>query len=207
MINPKDFWNKNAPGYAKRPVRNEADYRKKLAMTQAYFQPDWEVLEFACGTGTTAIHHSSLVKHIVATDLSDGMLEIARKKADDTGVQNISFQQGTLETLPLKPESFNAVLGLNILHLLEDIEGTSEKVYSLLKPGGIFVSSTALVGNLNVFFHVFISVLQWIGKAPYVNRFSKPELVSALTNAGFTIEQEWQPGKDSVFIVARKSAT
>ena len=77
-------------------------------------------MEFGCGTGGTAILHAPYVRDILATDISNNMLEIAQTKAADAGIGNIRFQQGTLDSLPLAPGSFDAVLGLNILHLLED---------------------------------------------------------------------------------------
>ena len=133
------------------------------------------------------------------------MLEIAEEKARDAGVENVHFQQGTLESLELEAERFDAVLGLNILHLLEDAEATIAHVHRLLKPGGVFVSSTALVGNLMVLWRLLIPALQAVGLAPFVKRFTRQSLVSTLTSAGFSLDHEWQPDKASVFLVARKS--
>ena len=58
-----------------------------------------EVLEFGCGTGSTALAHAPFVRHILATDISEKMLEIARAKAADGSVHNVTFQQGTLDDL------------------------------------------------------------------------------------------------------------
>lgn len=205
MRDSREFWDKAAARYAKSKIQDEQSYQKKLAITQEYFQPDWSVLEFGCGTGSTAIIHAPYVKSILATDLSDNMLSIARQKTSDAGINNLSFKQGTLDSIALEAESFDAVLGLNVLHLIEDVEGTIARVHSLLKPGGIFVSSTALVDDLKLVWRLMIPVAQLIGLAPYVSRLSRQGLVSRLTDAGFTIDREWQPGKTSVFIVARKS--
>lgn len=204
MKDSKEFWDNSALRYAKSPVRNERAYQKKLAITQEYFRPDWSILEFGCGTGSTAIIHAPYVEHIVATDISDKMLAIAERKARDAGIENVSFQQGTLDSLELGAESFDAVLGLNVLHLLDDVDATISRVHDLLKPGGIFVSSTALVDEINFFWRLLIPLMQRLGFAPYVNRFGKRELVSKLTNVGFSVDREWQPGKESIFIVAKK---
>jgi ubiquinone/menaquinone biosynthesis C-methylase UbiE len=120
MKSPQKFWDNIAPRYAKSPIKDEKSYQKKLAIAQEYFRPDWSVLEFGCGTGTTAIAHAPHVRHILATDISGKMLDIAERKARDAGIENVLFQQGTLDSLELQAESFDAVLGLNILHLLED---------------------------------------------------------------------------------------
>ncbi len=96
------------------------------------------------------------------------------------------------------------MLGLNILHLLEDAEAAIIRAHELLKPGGVFVSSTALVGELMVLWRLLIPAMQAVGLAPFVNRFSRQSLVTMLTNAGFSIDYEWQPDKASVFLIARK---
>ena len=115
------------------------------------------------------------------------------------------FQQGTLDSLTFQNESFDAVLGLNVLHLLEDVDGAIAKVYRLLKNDGVFVSSTSLIAEINLFFRWLISGMQFLGLAPYVSRFTKRQLISKLLESGFTIEREWQTSHESVFIVARKS--
>ncbi|GGO80508.1 hypothetical protein GCM10011348_17330 [Marinobacterium nitratireducens] len=204
MKSQQEFWDKSASRYARSPIRDEQRYQQKLAVTQGYFRPDWSVLEFGCGTGGTALIHAPFVRHILATDISPRMLEIAESKAREAGVDNVSFRQGTLDSLPLEPESFDAVLGLNILHLLDDVEATIARIYRLLKPGGIFVSSTALVGSLPIYWRVLIPVMQVLGLAPHVSRLDKEMLVSMLTAAGFGIDYQWQPAKESVFIVAKK---
>lgn len=204
MKSPQKFWDKIASRYAKSPIRDEKSYQKKLAITQEYFRPDWSVFEFGCGTGSTAIVHAPHVKHILATDISGKMLDIAERKARDAGIKNARFQQGTLDSLELEASSFDAVLGLNILHLLEDVEAAISQVNALLKPGGIFVSSTVLIAELKFHWRLLIPAMQVLGFAPYVNRFDKQELVSMLINANFSIDYEWQPGKESVYIVAKK---
>ncbi|GAB1262758.1 class I SAM-dependent methyltransferase [Aurantivibrio plasticivorans] len=204
MIDSKSFWDKIATRYANNPVRNEEVYEKKLSITQGYFKPDWKVFEFGCGTGSTAIVHAPHVGQFLASDISPNMIAIAEEKRIAAGLENLSFLEGTLESLALEPNSFDAVLGLNILHLLDNINETVASAYRLVKPGGIFVTSTALIGNINPIFRSFIKVMQWFGKAPFVNTFDKQILLAAMTGAGFTIDHEWQPGKDSIFIVARK---
>lgn len=204
MKNSREFWDKAARRYAKSPIRDEKSYQRKLAITREYLRPHWSLLEFGCGTGSTAVVHAPYVRQILATDISAKMLEIAQERARDAGAENITFQQGTLQSLELQADSFDAVLGLNILHLLEDVEMAVTRVYDVLKPGGAFVSSTVLIGAVKVHWRLLIRAMQLLGLAPYVNRFDKQELVSLLTRTGFTVDYEWQPGRESVFIVARK---
>ena len=205
MKDPRKFWNKLAPRYAKSPVRNEKIYQQKLEITQSYFKPDWSVFEFGCGTGSTAIVHSAYVKQILATDISDEMIAIAEQKTQAQGITNISYQRGTIESLALPVDSFDAVLGLNILHLLPNLDETITQVHQILKPGGIFVSSNVLMREVALHWLLLIPVMQFIGFAPQLSLFSKDEIISKLTDAGFSIDHEWQPARASLFIIARKN--
>lgn len=201
------FWDKIAERYSKRPVADEAAYQKKLQVTREYFRPDMEVLEFGCGTGSTAIAHAPYVKHIRATDISAKMIAIAQRKVDAENVQNVTFEQSDIDGLNIADQSLDAVLGLSILHLLEDKEAAIAKVYKMLKPGGIFVTSTACLGDTMKFFKYIGPIGHFFRVIPLVKVFTTQELVDSLSNAGFTIDYQWQPGKGkAVFIVAKKTA-
>ena len=103
MVQTAKFWDKTADRYAKAPIKNEAAYQKKLEITRGYLQPDMEVFELACGTGTTAIAHSPFVKHIMAIDISSRMLEIAKGKADAENIGNISHMASSVWLRICKP--------------------------------------------------------------------------------------------------------
>ena len=116
------FWDKIAKRYSKQPITDEAAYQKKLQVTREYFQPDMEVLEFGCGTGSTAITHAPYVKHIHAIDISSKMIEIAQGKADANNVENVTFKRSTIDEFSVSDQTLDAVLGLSILHLLDNKE-------------------------------------------------------------------------------------
>ncbi len=80
------FWDRIAERYSKQPVADEASYQKKLQVTREYLHPDMHLLEFGCGTGSTAIAHAPYVEHIQAIDISSRMIEIAQGRADARGI-------------------------------------------------------------------------------------------------------------------------
>ena len=203
------FWDRNAARYSKKPIADEAAYQKKLQITREYFHPDMTVLEFGCGTGSTAILHAPYVKHVRAIDISSKMIEIARGKADAQNVENVTFEQSTIEDLTIADQAFDAVLGLSVLHLLENKEEAITKIHRILKPGGVFVSSTVCLGETMKFFKIVGPIGKFFGLMPTVKVFTTNELESSLINAGFDIDHQWQPGGGksafrSVFIVAKK---
>jgi len=199
------FWNKMAERYSKQAIADEASYLKKLQTTRDYFRPDMSVLEFGCGTGSTAIAHAPYVKHIRATDSSAKMIEIAQGKADAGHIENVSFECLKADELSVPDQTLDAVLGLSILHLLEDKEKVIAQVYKMLKPGGIFVTSTACIGSMGLLFGMIAPIGKFLRFFPLVKVFTIKELVNSLTNAGFQIDYQWLPGKNkAVFIVAKK---
>ena len=207
MVQAHKFWDKMADGYSKKPVADEESYRKKIEVTREYLRPDMEVLEIGCGTGATAISHAPHVKHIQAIDISSRMIEIAQGKAAASNVNNVTFTRAVVDELSVPDQTFDAVLGLSILHLLENKEDVISRIWKMLKPGGIFVSSTACIGDtLNVF--KFIAPIgEFFRLLPPIRVFKRSELEESLKNVGFDIDYQWQPGSGkAVFIVAKKAA-
>ena len=199
------FWDWIADRYSKQAVGDEASYRKKLTLSQQYFDTESRVLEFGCGTGSTAIHHAPAVGHIHATDISSKMLALAEAKARNANLDNISFEQTSLPELNSTSESWDAVLAMSILHLVDDKEAEIERACELLKPGGVFISSTICIGDSGIGFKLLAPLFKWIPLLPAISVFSQQQLIRSLESAGFTIEYNWQPGNDkAVFVVARK---
>jgi ubiquinone/menaquinone biosynthesis C-methylase UbiE len=206
MHKSSKFWDRIAERYSKKPIADEAAYQRKLEVTREFFRPDMEVLEFGCGTGSTAIAHAPYVKHIRAIDISSKMIEIAQSKADAADVDNVTFEQLTLNELDVPDETFDAVMGHSVLHLLENKEAAIAKVHRLLKPGGVFVSSTACIGDFMSIIKVIAPIGRFLGVLPLVKVFTKRELEDRLTAVGFAIDYWWQPAKNkAVFIVAKKA--
>ena len=206
MTAANKFWDKIAEKYAASPISDQATYEKKLAETQQYFKPEMQILEFGCGTGGTAIAHAKHVSHVDAIDISGNMLDIARAKSAAAGTSNITFTQGTLIEFNAAPNQYDVILALNVLHLLPDRQATMAEVARILKPGGIFISDTACLGNSRLRFLSWIApIAKWLGLLPDVFVFKDDELVAELTANGFTVENQWRNKKGiGVFIVASK---
>lgn len=206
MSESDKFWDGVAERYAKNPVADEATYQKKLAETRSFLTPNMRVMEFGCGTGTTAVHHAPYVQHIDAIDISEKMLDIGREKARDAGIENITFTRGTLTEFAAADASFDAVLGLNVLHLIADREAVIAEVARILKPGGVFVSSTVCLGQSYLRFIKLLAPLgKMLGLMPDIYVLTEEELAGEVTRAGFEIERQWHHGKNgiAVFMIAR----
>jgi SAM-dependent methyltransferase len=205
MAEASRFWDRMADRYIADPIEDVPAYERKLEITRSYFRPDMELLEFGCGSGATALLHAPHVKHIRAIDFSARMIEHARSSAAERGVTNVDFEVADITTLDMPDGSFDIVLGLSILHLLEDRDAVMARVHRLLRPGGVFVSSTACLGDNMGFFKLIGPIGRALGLLPILNVMTRAELVEGMERAGFTIAHNWQPGLGkAVFVVARK---
>jgi ubiquinone/menaquinone biosynthesis C-methylase UbiE len=82
------FWDAIAKRYSRQTISDETAYQHKLHVTQSYLSAESDVLEFGCGTGSTAIAHAGRVRPIRGIDVSPNMLAIAREKAPAAAVKN-----------------------------------------------------------------------------------------------------------------------
>lgn len=205
--NSADFWDQIAPRYSKQPISDTQTYARKLAETQALMRPDMTVLEFGCGTGSTALEHAPHVGRIDATDLSAGMIEIGRRKAEQAGIHNVRFVQSGIEGYE-SDEPYDMVLALNLLHLVPDRTAALGKIFTLLKPGGVFVSSTVCLSDRMWYLRPVIPLMQWLGKAPYVSFVKASAMLQQVEAAGFNVQEQWTHGRaNSLFVIARKNET
>lgn len=207
MPDKAKFWDKTAEKYALQPIANQEAYEIKLELTREYFTPESRVLEFGCGTGSTALLHAPHVAQIDAIDVSKEMIRIARGKLKPAGIENVDFQVADMDSFQAQPGSYDVALGLNILHLLDDRIAAMGRVYEALAPGGHFVSSTAclhekwyfrLIDPLFPFMHA-------IGQWPRVQRMSAKRLRKDMEAIGFKTVHYWQPDNGmAVFLVGQK---
>jgi 2-polyprenyl-3-methyl-5-hydroxy-6-metoxy-1,4-benzoquinol methylase len=173
-----------AAGYIRRPVKDEESYQKKLELTRGYLKPEMDVLEFGCCSGATAITHAPRVKHIKAIDISGNMLDVARRSAADANTDNITFRKSAIDDLEATEESFDVVLGLSILHLLPNKEAAIAKVYKMLKPEGVFVSSTICIADSSIAYKIVPPIARLFGLV--LRAFTGDNLKKAMTSTGFT---------------------
>lgn len=201
------FWNWTAERYSRQAIADTAGYQKKLAMTQQHLTPDMHVVEFGCGTGSTAVEHAALVKNYHAIDVSEKMIEIAEKKAAEAGLSNLQFTVGTLEEANLPDASCQALLGLNILHLVPDLEGTLATAARVLAPGGYFFSSTVCLNDLKGGLRRLALAARVLPFLPTIGSFSVDDFRAHLETAGFVIEETFEQAPGVVFLIAVKQSS
>jgi len=209
--NDARFWDRISRKYAKDAIADQGGYERTLERTRALLKPDDRVLELGCGTGSTALRLAGDVRSYLATDLSAGMIGIAREKQSVSAIPTLDFQIATAEASILEAGRFNAVLGFNYLHMVRDVPGTLRRIHTLLAPDGLFISKTPCLGDMNPLLSlVLLPGMRAIGQAPYVSVFRQAELCRLVSSAGFDLlatENHASKGNDRrPCIVARKQS-
>lgn len=199
------FWDRVASRYSRKPIADEGAYEAKLAITREYLSPDMHLLELGCGTGGTALKHAPFVKRVVATDISPAMIGIANQRRREANIQNVEFAVAPVERLDFDENSFDMVLALSLLHLVEDRVEVLNEAVRILRPGGYFVSSTpCLDGTIGLMRHI-LPIGARIGLMPKVFMFTKAGLRGDIASAGLRIQRAFEPSDGrTLFVVAQK---
>jgi len=211
MNKSEEFWDKASKNYDKTEERFEYIHSKSRENTKKYLKDSNIVLDYGCGTGTTSCEIANRVKEIHAIDISSKMIEIAKRKAVASKVENINFVQTDIFDKRYKKESFDVILAFNMLHTVIDPQVVMRRIYELLKPEGLFISVTpCLRDKMSFLVNVqiqLVRILCKIGIIPIpIRRLKSSELDDLIANGDFqTIETEKiYKGASSYFIAAKK---
>ena len=97
------------------------------------------VLDLGSGGGIDVILSAKRVGprgRAYGVDMTDEMLELARRNAAEAGVTNVEFLKGEIEDLPLPDESVNVVISNCVINLSTDKQRVFSEIRRVLRPGG-----------------------------------------------------------------------
>lgn len=203
------FWDRIASQYAAGPIADMPGYEATLRRVQALLSAEQDVLEIGCGTGSTALRLAPFTGRMLATDVSAGMIAIARERLAAQPVPCLRFAVADADALVLGQGVYDVALAFSMLHLVADLDHALALLVQALRPGGLLISKTPCITEMNPLIHrLALPLMQAIGKAPRVLCFDAQQLQSALVRQGLeivSVERHGTRGKDiRVFIVARK---
>ncbi|HLA18245.1 MAG TPA: methyltransferase domain-containing protein, partial [Dehalococcoidia bacterium] len=108
-------------------------------LEMAALQPGERVLDIATGTGIAAFVAAERVGpqgEVVATDISQRMVDAVREEAERRGVTNMSYERVDAEELTYPDGSFDAALCVLGLMYPADPQRAIEQMRRVLRPGG-----------------------------------------------------------------------
>jgi SAM-dependent methyltransferase len=115
-------------------------------------------------------------------DMTDEMLDLARKNAAEAGVENVEFLKGEMEDIPLPDNSVDVIISNCVINLSANKPRVLAEAFRVLKPGGrLAVSDVVVRGEVPA--DIRRSVELWVGCV--AGAMEESEFKQELTNAGF----------------------
>lgn len=127
------FWARHAAHFD----RAVSGYHRAL-LDAARVSPGSRVLDVGCGTGQTTRDAARIADRgeAVGVDLSQEMLEVARRQADRDGVRNVRFLQADAQVHPFAPASYDVVVSRTGTMFFGDPQAAFANLARSLVPGG-----------------------------------------------------------------------
>lgn len=156
----------------------------------AALKPGEVVLDLGSGGGLDVLLAARQVGadgFVYGVDMTDKMLELARRNAAKAGVTNVEFRKGDLEDLPLPADSVDVIISNCVVNLTPDKSSALAEAFRVLKPGGrLAISDIVVDGDLSglpVSEAQIRAGLSWAGCI--AGALSVQELTRLLDEAGF----------------------
>ncbi len=128
-------------------LNSDVDYKKWADFYHKCFEeysdiPVKHICEMACGTGNMSLELRKRGYSVIAFDISEDMLSIADKKAQDEGITDIRFTYQDMQSFKVYSKVDGVVCMMDSINCLDDstaVRETFESVYDALEEGGVFI--------------------------------------------------------------------
>ncbi|MBN2441841.1 MAG: methyltransferase domain-containing protein [Spirochaetales bacterium] len=169
-----------------------------------------EVVEFGCGTGYFTKIISQKSQSVVATDISDRLLEVARKRL--CGNAKVKVQKEDCMKTSFATEAFDSVFMANLIHVVESPIAALQECHRILRKDGVLIIVTFTSYGMKLWEKIKMGlrfVKSW-GKPPaHVHSFSLEDLTTIMEDAGFIIKVSKVIGDNTkaLYVIGRKNTT
>lgn len=153
----------------------------------AHLRGDERMLDLGCGTGHTSLAFAPRVAEVQAIDLTEPMLEQARRLAAERGLSNLTFRRGNVEQLPFPDDSFDIVTSRYSAHHYAHPQIALREAARVLRPGGIFLLLDVIAPD-DPTQDTFLNTIELLRDRSHVRDHSVAQWQAMLAAVGLTAE-------------------
>jgi arsenite methyltransferase len=105
----------------------------------AEVRPGEVVLDLGSGGGIDcflAAKQTGPEGRVIGVDMTQKMIDLARRNAAELGVGNVDFRLGVIEELPIEDRSVDVIISNCVINLSTDKDATLREAFRVLRPGG-----------------------------------------------------------------------
>lgn len=157
------FWDRFAFAYDAFELISTGVFRRLNRLIREDASPARRVLELGAGTGKITLALAPYVESVDCTDRSRPMLRKARRKARQRGCSNVRFCVQDICALRLPRAAYDAVIAANVLHLLPRPDKALQEMRGVLKPGGLLILPTFVLGDAGLSGKILIRLIRFLG--------------------------------------------
>jgi len=143
---------------------------------------------------------------VYGLDMTDEMLDLARRNQEEAGIENVEFLKGEIEAIPLPDDAVDVIISNCVINLSLDKPGVFREAHRVLRPGGRF-AVTDILTTRRFTEEEQSDLAAWIGCL--AGALYEDDFVSGLEEAGFHgVEVEVTHGvaPDAVSAIIRATA-
>jgi len=176
----------------------KADVRVEERFREALGEKAGAVLDLACGPGVVTAAVARLATSVVAFDATPAMLDKARKRCAEAGLENVVFRQGDAAALPFEKGEFDTVVTRLAIHHFEAPSRVLSEIFRVLRPGGRLVIADVVASEVAGEAELQ-NAIENLRDPSHVRMLPLSELSSLVTSAGFEIVARTTWDKDREF--------
>lgn len=151
---------------------------------------DSTVMDLCCGDGIHSINLGYLSNHVIATDIAEYSIEIAKLRAKALNLNSIQFLKGDAEDVQFPNNSFDVVTCVGSISYVE-LEKFTAEVLRILKPGGRFIAVDSFNHNPIYRFNRYLHYLQGNRSISTLNRMPREKTLEYLEGQFQSLEKHY----------------